>query len=229
MTQGANPDPTTRSPASGDEPMLHDGLAPLLAGRSLTTAGPALVLVHGRGGSADDMFGLARAIARDRFAWLAPRARRNTWYPYSFLAPLEANEPWLSSALEALDRAVAKARDHGVGAERLVLLGFSQGACLASEYVARHPKRYGGLVVLSGGLIGPEGTPRDDVGELDGTPVFLGCSDVDPHIPEARVHETARVLERMGAVVETRIYRGMGHTVIEDEIEAVQAMLDAVP
>lgn len=208
---------------------MHDGIPPLLAGRSLTEAGPALVLVHGRGGSAEDMFGLARSIGRERFALIAPRARRSSWYPYSFMAPLASNEPWLSSALTALDDAVGRALAHGVPADRVVLLGFSQGACLASEYVARTPKRYGGLVVLSGGLIGPEGTPRDYPGDLDGTPVFLGCSDVDPHIPVERVHETARVLQGMGAVVETRIYRGMAHTVSEDEIEAARSLLDAVP
>lgn len=208
---------------------LHESVPPLLAGRSLTEPGPAMILVHGRGGSAEDMFGLARAIGRERFALVAPRARRASWYPYSFLAPLASNEPWLTSALAALDAAVAKAAAHGVPPEHLVLLGFSQGACLASEYVARNPRRYGGLVALSGGLIGPEGTPRDYPGDLEGTPVFLGCSDVDPHIPVDRVHETARVLGAMGGSVETRIYRGMAHTVSEDEIEAARALLDAVP
>lgn len=241
MSNGHDPADTAPGPTSGNGEALHDGLhdgvheglhdgaPPLLAGRSLTQAGPALVLVHGRGGSAEDMFGLARAIGRERFALIAPRARRASWYPYSFLAPLASNEPWLSSALDALGRAVAKAVEHGVPAERIVLLGFSQGACLASEYVARNPRRYGGLVALSGGLIGPDGTPRDYPGDLDGTPVFLGCSDVDPHIPVERVHETARVLQGMGAALETRIYRGMAHTVAEDEIEAARALLDAVP
>jgi predicted esterase len=141
------------------------------------------------------------------------------------MAPLDSNEPWLSSALATIGATLATLGDAGIGPERVLLLGFSQGACLALEYVARHARRYGGAVGLSGGLIGPDGTPRDYAGSLDGTPVFLGCSDIDGHIPEQRVHHSTEVLRRLGGVVTERIYPGMGHTVNQDEIDFVRAMV----
>lgn len=201
----------------------------LTAGRELAEARLAAILVHGRGGSAEGMLELASAFAVDDAAWIAPQADGGQWYPHSFLAPVESNEPWLSASLDLLGRLVARCGAGGLPPERIALVGFSQGACLASEFAARNALRYGGLVVLSGGLIGPPGTPRDYAGSLDGTPVFLGCSDVDPHIPVARVHETARVLAAMGADVDERIYPGLGHTVVDDEIAAASRILEQIP
>jgi predicted esterase len=185
-------------------------------------------MAHGRGASVDDMRGIAGELAFRQFMYIAAAAAARTWYPYSFLEPLARNEPHLSSALRLLGRALEKATSANVPIDRIVLLGFSQGACLTLEFAARNARRYGGVVGLSGGLIGPEGTPRDYAGQLDGTPVFLGCSDVDPHVPKRRVDETAAVLERLGARVTERIYPGMGHTVNPDEITATRGMLDAV-
>lgn len=185
----------------------------------------AVILVHGRGGSAEDMLGLAQELDARDVAYLAPQAAGHTWYPYSFLAPLQQNEPGLSSGLRLLSRLVEDLAQERVPASRTVLLGFSQGACLVLEFAARHARRYAALVGLSGGLIGPQGTPRDYPGSFEGTPVFLGCSDADPHIPLARVHETTEVLRRMGATVDERINPGMGHTTNRDELEAVQALL----
>lgn len=206
----------------------HRGRPIVAAGRPLDEAGAAMILVHGRGGSAESMLQLAQALGRDDVAYLAPRAAGNTWYPYSFLAPVEQNEPYLSSALRLLASGVEVVLAAGIPAERLLLLGFSQGACLTLEFVARNPRRYGGVAGLTGGLIGPDGTPRDYPGSLEGTPVFLGTSDPDPHVPVTRVEESARVLEGMGAQVEVRVYQGMPHTVNEDELEQVRALIDRV-
>ena len=199
-----------------------------MSGAAPPDAAGALILVHGRGGSAGDMQELGRALQRPRYACFTPAAAGGTWYPYSFLEPLKRNEPFLSSALKLVGRAVAKATASGIPHERIVLLGFSQGACLVLEFAARNARRYGGIVGLSGGLIGPEGTPRDYPGTFAGTPAFLGCSDVDPHVPKRRVDETAAVLERMGAAVTKRIYPGMGHTINPDELGFVQSLLDAL-
>jgi len=196
------------------------------AGAPLGAAKAALILVHGRGATAESMLPLAEAFGRSDIAFVAPQAGGNSWYPYSFLAPLEANEPFLSSALTLLGGLVKELQAKDYPPERIGLVGFSQGACLATEFVARNARRYGMVAGLSGGLIGPEGTRRGYPGSLDGTPVFLGCSDLDPHIPVARVHETAAVLGALGAEVDTRIYPGMGHTVNEDEIGAVKTLLD---
>ena len=206
----------------------HQGQPVLAAGEPLERARAAMVLVHGRGATAQDILTLAAELDQPGFAYLAPQAAGNTWYPYSFLAPIERNEPYLSSALATLGQLLAHVAAAGIPAERTILLGFSQGACLATEFAARNARRYGGLAGLSGGLIGPDGTPRDYSGTFDGTPVFLGCSDVDPHIPAARVQHSAEVLRRLGGDVTARLYRGMGHTVNEDEIEAVRAMMAAL-
>jgi len=190
-----------------------------------TDARLAMILVHGRGASAEDILGLARELGRDDVAYLAPQAAGNTWYPYSFLAPLEKNEPGLTSGLGVLGQLVSTLGEQGLPAERVGFLGFSQGACLSLEFAARNARRYAAVIGLSGGLIGPPGTPRTYPGAAGGTFVFLGCSDVDPHIPLERVQETAQVLRDLGAVVDERIYRGMGHTVNRDEIEAVKLIL----
>lgn len=200
------------------QPILHRGAA-------VANARLAAVLIHGRGASAEDILGLSQEFNVADVAYLAPQAAGGTWYPYSFLTPIAQNEPGLSSALGVIARIVAQLADQGIPANRVALMGFSQGACLTSEFAARHARRYAGIAALSGGLIGPPGTARDYPGAFDGTPVFLGCSDVDPHIPVERVRESADVFRRMGAAVDERIYRGMGHTVSQDEIEAVAEIL----
>ena len=184
-----------------------------------------MVLIHGRGASGEDLLGLASELRLDDILYLAPQAAGNTWYPYSFLSPIESNEPGLTSGLNKISSIVDALTDEGVPPEHIGLMGFSQGACLSLEFAARHARRYAAVVGLSGGLIGPPGTPRNYTGSFAGTPVFLGCSDIDAHIPEARVHETTAVLREMGASVDERIYPGMGHTVNEDEILAVRKLL----
>ncbi|HMQ34105.1 MAG TPA: dienelactone hydrolase family protein [Chloroflexaceae bacterium] len=202
---------------------IHRGPV-LAAGAPLETARGAVVMVHGRGASAESILSLAPELRADDLAYLAPQATNGSWYPFSFMAPLSNNEPFLSAALEAVGALVAHVEGAGIPAERIVLLGFSQGACLASEFVARNARRYGGLIAFSGGLIGPEGTPRDYQGDLAGTPVFLGCSDVDSHIPKERVLESEAVLARLGGAVTAKLYPGMGHTVNEDELEHARAI-----
>jgi phospholipase/carboxylesterase len=197
----------------------------LSAGAPLARARAAAIMVHGRGASAEDILGLGLEFGQDDIAYVAPQAERGTWYPYSFLAPLEQNEPYLSRALVTLDAAVAQLGKAGFSAERIALIGFSQGGCLALEHAARNAKRYGAIAGLSAGLIGPPDTPRDYGGAFDGTPVFLGCSDIDGHIPLARVHESRDVFQRMGATVTERIYPRMGHTVNADEVAQVSQML----
>ncbi|MEZ4770295.1 MAG: hypothetical protein R2844_17945 [Caldilineales bacterium] len=206
----------------------HSGQPIYTAGEHLSNAWAAMVLVHGRGASASDILLLGEELYHPQFAYLAPQAAGNTWYPYSFLAPIQQNEPWLTSALEAVDAVVQKVEDAGIDADRIIVGGFSQGACLASEFVARHPRRYGGLLMFSGGLIGPPGGLRTYTGDLAGTPVFLGCSDVDPHIPKERVLESARILEELGGDVTYRLYPGLGHTVNRDEIDRARAIVRAV-
>lgn len=195
------------------------------AGADPEDAAAGVVMVHGRGASARSILGMAGEFGVEDVAYVAPQARRGTWYPNSFMAPMDSNEPGLSSGLQAVADAIATLSDAGIPTERVLLLGFSQGACLSSEYVARNARRYGGLAAFSGGVIGPEGTPRDYDGSLDETPVFLGCSDRDPHIPLERVHETADVFETLDGDVTERIYEGMRHTVNEDEIEFVADLL----
>lgn len=204
----------------GKEPVLHYG-APL------DQANAAMVMLHGRGASAQDILTLAREFGNvKQVAFLAPQAANATWYPYRFLDPLERNEPYLSSALLTVERVVRKMADANIPHERIMLLGFSQGACLALEYAARRAQKYGGIAGLSGGLIGPDGTPRNYAGAFYQTPVFLGCSDADFHIPQERVVETAEIFNMMGAVVTMRLYPNMDHTVNLDEIEFVRGMVE---
>lgn len=206
---------------------LHQS-PPKTAGDPLDAAVAAVILVHGRGASAAGMLELSKEFPTNGIAYIAPQADHNTWYPRSFLEPIEDNEPWLSAALNRLKDMRDTVTAAGIPGEQLLFLGFSQGACLASEFVARHPRRYGGLAALSGGLIGPLGMHRQYHGTLDDTPVFLGCSDIDPHIPLDRVDETASVFESMDATVTKRIYEGMGHGINRDELETVATMIDAL-
>lgn len=206
----------------------HQGQPVLATGLPLAEARAAMVMVHGRGASAEDILTLAPALSHPAFAYLAPQARGGTWYPYSFLSPIASNEPGISSGIRAIADVLERIAAAGIPPERAMLLGFSQGACLSLEFAARHARRWGGVAGLSGGLIGPDGTPRDYSGSLDGTPVFLGCSDVDFHIPRERVEESADVLRRLGAAVTMRLYPGMGHLVNDDEIDQVRAMMESV-
>ncbi|WP_394324592.1 alpha/beta hydrolase [Haloplanus natans] len=203
----------------------HQGQPLVTAGTPLDEAEAAVVLVHGRGATARSIVRMAESFHHPGVAYLAPQASNNTWYPSPFTAPVEANEPGRTSGLQAIADAIERATDAGIPTDRVMLLGFSQGACLGSEFVARDPRRYGGLVVLSGGLIGETIDPDDYDGDLDHTPVFFGCSDIDPHIPEGRVQVSATVFERLNADVTTRLYPGMGHTINEDERERVSAMV----
>ena len=198
----------------------------LTAGAPLDRARAAVVMLHGRGGSAEDILSLADALEMPDLAYVAPQAPGHTWYPLSFLAPIAQNEPALSRALATVGAVVVAIAEGGVPAERAVLIGFSQGGCLALEYAARNARRYGGVAGLSAALIGPPGTPRDYAGSLAGTPMFLGCSDVDGHIPLWRVQESTRVLRGLGAEVTERIYPGMGHTINDDEIAHVRKLLE---
>lgn len=201
-------------------------------GAALDRAKLAMIMIHGRGASAQDILSLTPDINLPDVAYLAPQAEGFSWYPHRFIAPVEMNEPHLSMALNRISEELAKVKAAGIPPERTFLLGFSQGACLATEYAARNPQRYGGIIGLSGGLIGEEGKPLhyDYQGTpLAGTPVFLGCSDVDFHIPKSRVEESAVVLKAMGGDVTMKLYPGMGHTVNQDEINFVRQMIEKTP
>jgi predicted esterase len=202
--------------------------APILqAGAPINEARIVAILLHGRGASAQDILTLSDEFSGRDVAYLAPQAAGQTWYPYSFLMPLEQNEPSLGSALNVIATLLASLSQKDFPPDRVALMGFSQGACLALEFAARHAQRYAAIAAFSGGLIGPPGTARNYAGAFDGTPVFLGCSDVDPHIPVERVHESAAVFARMGATVDKQIYPHMAHTINEAEIDAVDALLRA--
>ena len=205
----------------GNQQCLHAGV-PVAEARLVA------ILLHGRGATAKDILPLSKEFRVRDVAYLAPQAAGNSWYPYSFLMPLDQNEPSLSSALRLIESLLASLATQHVPSGRIALMGFSQGACLALEFAARHARPYAAIAAFSGGLIGPAGTARAYSGSFAGTPVFLGCSDVDPHIPVERVHESADVYTRMGAVVTKRIYPQMGHTIIADEIETVGALLSPV-
>ena len=207
----------------------HAGQRVMHAGAPLDTARAVMIMVHGRNAAPENILELTGVLDRPQFAYVGPAAAGGTWYPYSFMAPREQNEPGISSGLAVIESLVTTLVARGFAAERIMLLGFSQGACLTSEFAIRRPRRYGGVMALSGGLIGPPGTTWDDVTtSLDGTPVFLGCSDVDPHIPAERVRESEAVFRRLGAAVTRKLYPGMGHVVSGDEIENVQRVMDEV-
>lgn len=194
-------------------------------GALLDDAKTAMIMVHGRGASAQDILSLAYEIDTPETAYIAPQAKDNSWYPYSFLNPVEKNEPGISSGLALIDSIVEMVLQKGFTTEQIYLLGFSQGACLSLEYAARNPKKFGGIFGLSGGLIGETISPKNYSDNLEGTDVFLGCSDVDPHIPLQRVNDTEEVFKKLGANVTKRIYKGLAHTVNQDEIDFVAALM----
>ena len=215
----------------------HAGQPVLTTGTPLGQSPVAVIMIHGRGAGPENILELASALARPDVTYLAPAAASNTWYPYSFMSDIARNEPYLSSALSVLKALVSQVEAAGVRRDRIVIMGFSQGACLTTEFAIRNASRFGGFVAFSGGAIGPPGTTwategaesaDKGSGNFGGTPMFFGCSDVDPHIPEPRVRESADVCARMGADVTTRIYPNMGHLVNEDEIEWLRALLNSL-
>jgi predicted esterase len=195
------------------------------AGAKLDDASAAFILLHGRGATADDILSLSPYLGFPQVAYLAPQAEGYVWYPNRFIVPIEENEPYLSAALSRIDTIIKEVEARQIPVDKIFIGGFSQGACLASEYVIRNPRRYGGLLVFSGGYIGPLEMRRQPNGDLHGMPAFLGCSDRDPHIPLQRVKETSALLEMMGAKITEKIYPNMGHTIIDDEIEQVRQLV----
>ncbi len=200
------------------QPIVHQG-------EPIENVKHVMIMVHGRGALPQSILALTKEFSFHQISYLAPAAAERTWYPYSFLAPIQQNEPGISSGIFTLSSLVNQIIEKGILKEHIFLLGFSQGACLASEFLARNADQYGGLFVLSGGLIGPKGTPRDYSGNLKETPIFLGCSDVDAHVPKWRVDESAEIFEQMGAKVEKRIYPGMPHTINKDEIHLINELI----
>ncbi|HVU15148.1 MAG TPA: alpha/beta fold hydrolase [Phototrophicaceae bacterium] len=206
---------------------IHEGQPVHSAGTRLSEARAAMIMLHGRGSSAENILSLVSDLGHPEFAYLAPQAAGYSWYPQSFLAPLQQNEPYLSSALTAVAQVVRHVRE-ALPTKQIMLLGFSQGGCLTLEFAARNAAAYGGVIGLSAGLIGPDGTARDYPGAFADTPIFLGCSDVDFHVPKVRVDQSAEVFRRMGANVTERIYPQMGHTINQDEIDFVKSLMDAL-
>jgi predicted esterase len=205
----------------------HAGQQILRSGPPPESARLGVILLHGRGASAEDILGLSEQFRANDVAYAAPQAANATWYPYSFLAPLAQNEPWLGSALRVVADLADDFGQRGIRAERLVVMGFSQGACLTLEFAACHARRYAAVVAFTGGLIGPPGSSRDYTGDFAGTPVFIGSSDVDAHVPLERVRESTAAFNRLGATVDERIYPGMGHTINADELRAADVLLAA--
>lgn len=203
----------------------HQGVSQAEHGASLSHAKAAMVMIHGRGATAQSMFPLADEFAQPDFHYRAPQAHNHSWYPHTFLAPKEQNQPGISSGIQVLHDVLKGIMAGGIPSEKIMLLGFSQGACLTTEFAARHPQRLGGVVAFSGGLIGPDIDESNYTGSMEQTPVFLGCSDVDPHIPKERVDKTEEIFGKLNANVTKRIYEGMGHTINEDEIKAVRGMM----
>jgi len=195
------------------------------AGKKIQDAAKVLIMVHGRGASAGSILGLAPHLNVNNFALLAPQAENNTWYPYSFLAKPEQNEPWLSSALELLKEVVNDVTGQGIAAENIYFLGFSQGACLTLEFAARNARKYGGIAAFTGGLIGDQLNPEDYSGDFEGTPIFIGTGNPDPHVPLQRVKESAGILEKMNAKVSLSVYENRPHTISQDEINQVNTLI----
>jgi len=197
----------------------------LSSGKKLEEAEKALIMIHGRGANAHDILSLANYLQVNDFALLAPEATNNTWYPYSFIAPVSQNEPWLSSSLQVVKDLVSDIKAAGITSENIYFLGFSQGACLTLEFVARNAMRYGGVVAFTGGLIGETIRSENYTGNFNNTPVFIGSSNPDPHVPVERVHESTKILKSMNAVVTQKLYNGMGHMISQDEIDLANTLV----
>jgi phospholipase/carboxylesterase len=203
----------------------HQHQPVIQSGAKLDVAKAVMIMVHGRGATAEDILSLSVEFNIDGVAYLAPQAKNNSWYPYSFLSPIEKNEPGLSSGLAVIDSIIKMLHQKGFKSEQIYLLGFSQGACLSLEYAARNPQKFGGIFGLSGGVIGESVSLDNYSGNLEGTEVFLGCSDIDPHIPLKRVNETEEIFKKLNANVTKRISEGMGHTVSKDETDFIKLMI----
>lgn len=195
------------------------------AGKALHKADKALVMLHGRGANAADILSIAAHLAVKDYALLAPQAAGNSWYPYSFMVPVSKNEPWLSSALSLLREVLADIENNKISSENIYFVGFSQGACLALEFVARNAAKYGGVAAFTGGLIGDKIYTENYTGDFKMTPVFIGTGNPDPHVPVARVYETAKILKSMNAAVTQKVYDNMGHTINQDEIDSANALI----
>jgi phospholipase/carboxylesterase len=197
-----------------------------MTGLPIGEANKVLVMLHGRGDSAGNFIGLARTLDLSDFAVIALQANQNTWYPYSFLAPLSSNQPYLDESLRKIKELTKELYDQGYSSDQIYFLGFSQGACLALEFTARNAKKYGGVIAFTGGLIGEELSYHEFEGDFEHTPVFIGSSDHDPHVPEQRIEESVSIIKEMGAAVDKVIYPGMGHTINQEEIAKAKAILN---
>lgn len=204
----------------------HQNQPIAVTGKAINEAKFAMIMIHGRGASAQSILGLSNEFQNTGgLVFLAPQASDHTWYPYSFLAPRDQNQPGIDSGLRAISDIIKKLNDQGISNDCIFLLGFSQGACLASEYAVRNPDRYAGVIALSGGLIGSSIDPSEYNGDLKDTPLFMGCSDIDPHVPVKRLDETEDIFSKLGAKVRKNIYPGMGHLVNEDEIAHINDLI----
>jgi phospholipase/carboxylesterase len=197
----------------------------LVQGKPLEQTGKALILIHGRGATAANILPLAQTLDANGFTLYAPQATNQSWYPYSFMAPVSQNQPALDSALELIDETVKGIQAQGIASENIYLLGFSQGACLTSEYATRHAQRFGGLLIFTGGLIGQQLDTSNYHGSFEGTPVLITTGDPDPHVPVSRVDETVKILEEKGAVVTRKVYPGRPHTIVQEELELAKKIL----
>jgi phospholipase/carboxylesterase len=197
----------------------------ITGGKDIREASKVLLMIHGRGGSAQDILSLSSYLEVEDFTLVAPQATNNTWYPYSFMAPPAQNEPWLSSALNLLKEIVDEIKSKGISAENIYFLGFSQGACLTLEFVTRNATQCGGVVAFTGGLIGDKIYPENYQGDFNGTPVFIGTSNPDPHVPVERVYATSNILKNMNASVTEKVYNNMGHTINQDEITLANSLV----
>ena len=197
----------------------------ITAGVPLQEAQKALIMLHGRGAGANDILSIARYLNVSDFALIAPQAEGRTWYPYSFLAPINENEPFLSNSLKTVSQVVASVEENGIKRENIYFLGFSQGACLTLEYTSRNADKYGGIIAFTGGLIGDQVYENHYTGDFKNTPIFVGTSDPDFHVPVERVNDSEELLKRMGAAVTKKIYPDMGHTISQDEIDIVNALI----
>ena len=197
----------------------------ITAGLPLNEAKKALIMIHGRGASSNDILSISRHLEVKDFALIAPQAENRTWYPYSFLVPIDENEPSLTKSLETIAQVVIAIEENGIKKENIYFLGFSQGACLALEFTARNAAKYGGVVAFTGGLIGDKVHESHYKGNFENTPIFIGTSDPDFHVPVERVNETTKLLEKLGAAVTTKIYDNMGHTISQDEVDLANQLI----